>query len=125
MSLLRLALVHVVPVLFETKLRHRSPHLDHGELESVAEQEDAWNRRKAAEKSTRASCLDGIALQLPALALAEKVVERCRQVGMPVEQIPPVLRDRGSELELRAAVLQFMAAVRAAEAGSGALGPQS
>ena len=102
----------------EDKLRHRSPHLDHGVLESVAEQEDAWNRRKATEKS-RASCLDGIALQLPALALAEKVVERCLKAGIPEQSIPPALREGGSELKLRAEVLRFMDSIRAAENSSG------
>lgn len=104
----------------ESKLRHRSPHLDHGLLESVAEQEDAWDRQKASEKA-RASCLDGIALQLPALALAEKVVERCRKAGFPEESIPAALREGRTELELRAEILRFMASIRAAENSSAGL----
>lgn len=102
----------------ETKLRHRSPHLDRGALDSIAEQEDAWNRRKASEKA-RESCLDGIALQLPSLALAQKVVARCIEAGVPVDCIPAALQTDISELELRAKVVRFMAAVRDVEAKSG------
>lgn len=104
-----------VAATLENKLRHRSPHLTNGALGSVAEQESAWHERKATEKSARESCLDGIATQLPSLALADKVVQRCMKAGMPEECIPDSLRAPPSELELRAAVMQFMNSVRAVE----------
>jgi XTP/dITP diphosphohydrolase len=104
------------------KLVHRSPHLgdDLAGPIDIAEQERAWELRKAAEKARR-SCLDGIALELPALALAEKVLGRSATAGLPDDLVPDELRvvrigDPGSaEQRLRTAVLSFAERVRAAE----------
>ena len=104
------------------KLVHRSPHLAEqtvGPID-VAEQERAWERRKAAERP-RQSCLDGIAFDLPALALAEKVLARARQAGVPQDLIPATLRHvtlgeaDSAEDRVRDAVLQFAERIRAWE----------
>lgn len=112
-----------------TKLAHRSPHLADGIVGPVdiAEQERAWEVRKAAEKA-RESCIDGIALQQPALALAEKVISRARKAGLPDELVPDELRvvrlggPASAEDELRKAALRFVARIRAAETAAHADG---
>ncbi|MGW1742152.1 MazG family protein [Nocardia sp. NPDC001965] len=113
------------------KLVNRSPHLvagpdDYGfdtavtVDEKVAAQEKAWEERKSAEK-TRRSCLDGIAMAQPALALAEKVRQRSARAGLPGDLIPAQLRTvrlgepDSAEERLRKATLRFAAAIRAAE----------
>ncbi|MFE3259559.1 MazG family protein [Nocardia sp. NPDC059229] len=116
-----------------SKLVHRSPHLigEHGSGEygidpaaavadKIAAQEKAWEERKSAEKARR-SCLDGIAMAQPALALAEKVRSRGIKAGLPEELIPGALRvvelggPDSAEERLRKATLAFATAVRAAE----------
>ncbi|MFC9786528.1 MazG family protein [Rhodococcus sp. NPDC127528] len=105
-----------------TKLSLRSPHLTNGHSGpiDVAEQERAWEEAKAAEKA-RASCLDGIAMAQPALALAEKVIERATRAGLPLEYVPDELRmvrvEVGDNAEdaLRRATLSFVRRVRATE----------
>ncbi len=111
------------------KLAHRSPHLAEDVVGPVdiAEQERAWEARKAAEKA-RESCIDGIALQQPALALAEKVIARARKAGLPDELVPDELRvvrlggPNSAEDELRKATLLFVARIRAAESAAHADG---
>ncbi|MFJ9365083.1 MazG family protein [Nocardia sp. NPDC101769] len=116
-----------------SKLVHRSPHLigEHGPGEygidpaaavadKIAAQEKAWEERKSAEKARR-SCLDGIAMAQPALALAEKVRSRAIKAGLPEELIPGALRvvqlggPDSAEERLRKATLAFATAIRAAE----------
>lgn len=105
------------------KLESRSPHLTNGHTGplDVAEQEAAWQAAKAAEKA-RESCLDGIAMAQPALALAEKVVTRSAEAGLPQDLVPDSvtvvrLADPGSaEDRLRKSVLAFAGRIRAAEA---------
>lgn len=116
------------------KLAARSPHLTNGHTGplDVAEQEAAWEAAKAAEKA-RPSCLDGIAMAQPALALADKVLERVRRAGLPDDLVPDGLRcvrvgDCGdTESVFRAVVLEFVADIRAAEVsatgGGGQVGP--
>ncbi|WP_432677971.1 MazG family protein [Rhodococcus pyridinivorans] len=104
------------------KLAARSPHLTNGHTGplDVAEQEAAWEIAKKTEKA-RTSCLDGIAMSQPSLALAEKVIERARRAGLPPRLVPDELRTvrigdtGGAEEELRSVTLKFVAAVRAAE----------
>src|SRR5690606_14009554 len=109
------------------KLVNRSPHLDATELppdagieEKIAAQEKAWEERKYAEKARR-SCLGGIAMAQPALALAEKVRDRSNRAGLPEDLIPPALRmvrlggRDSAEERLRKATLAFADAIRAAE----------
>lgn len=112
------------------KLVNRSPHLADAQApgfdphasvtEKVAAQEKAWEERKSAEKSRR-SCLDGIAMAQPALALAEKVRSRSARAGLPDDLIPEDLRvirlggPESAEERLRKATLDFAAAIRRAE----------
>jgi XTP/dITP diphosphohydrolase len=109
------------------KLVHRSPHLsdepidpDATVAEKIALQEKAWEERKSVEKSRR-SCLDGIAMAQPALALAEKVRDRSLKAGLPEELIPQTLRvvhlggQHSAEELLRKATLAFAADIRATE----------
>ncbi|WP_067533762.1 MazG family protein [Nocardia crassostreae] len=109
------------------KLTHRSPHLldaafgaDTDIEAKIAAQERAWEERKTTEKSRR-SCLDGIAMAQPALALAEKVRSRSTKAGLPEDLIPSQLRlvelggPDSAEERLRKATLDFAAAIRAAE----------
>lgn len=109
------------------KLVNRSPHLvdsriapDATVAEKVAAQEAAWEERKSAEKSRR-SCLDGIAMAQPALALAEKIRDRSTKAGLPDNLIPDALRvvhlggADSAEERVRKATLAFAADIRAAE----------
>ncbi|WUD69978.1 MazG family protein [Nocardia sp. NBC_00508] len=109
------------------KLVNRSPHLadsatdpDASVEEKIAAQERAWEERKSAEKSRR-SCLDGIAMAQPALALAEKIISRATKAGLPPDLIPEPLRivhlggAESAEERLRKATLDFAVAIRAAE----------
>jgi len=65
------------------KMRHRNPHvfgpLD-GAAMTPAEVIEAWEAAKAGEKQ-RSSVLDGIAPTLPALLLADKVLDRLDRLG--------------------------------------------
>lgn len=109
------------------KLVHRSPHLRDAPIdpaatleEKIAAQEKAWEERKTTEKSRR-SCLDGIAMAQPALALAEKILSRSHRAGLPDDLIPDDLRvvqlggEDSAEERLRKAALSFAAQIRAAE----------
>ncbi len=109
------------------KLVHRSPHLDGGPVDpeadvetKIAAQERAWEERKSAEKARR-SCLDGIAMAQPALALAEKIRSRATAAGLPEDLIPDDLRvirlggPGSAEERLRKATLDVAARIRVAE----------
>ncbi|MFQ6392247.1 MazG family protein [Nocardia sp. KC 131] len=109
------------------KLVNRSPHLvdshfDPGATlaEKIAAQEKAWEERKSSEKSRR-SCLDGIAMAQPALALAEKIRDRSAKAGFPADLVPDALRvvelggPDSAEERLRKATVAFAAQIRAAE----------
>ncbi|MEV0945527.1 MazG family protein [Rhodococcus sp. NPDC049939] len=110
------------------KLAHRSPHLGRdvvGPID-IAEQERAWEIRKAAEKARR-SCLDGIASSQPAASLAAKVVARANKAGLPQELMPAelehgLLAEAETEAALRAATRSFMSRIRAAEDSARAQG---
>ena len=112
------------------KLVHRHPHVfartEGADPLTSAEVDRNWEALKAEEKG-RASVLDGIPGQLPALALADKVVGRAARVGVTPSG-SGVLGDRllslvvearaagaDPEQELRDAVRRLTAAVRAAE----------
>lgn len=111
------------------KLTHRSPHLGRatGPID-IVEQERAWEERKASEKA-RGSCIDGIALSQPSLALAQKVIGRASKAGLPEELVPEGLRvvhigidhaHGGESVEdsLRRRVLDFASLIRNAEASA-------
>jgi XTP/dITP diphosphohydrolase len=109
------------------KLVHRHPHVFAGlDVADVDEVERNWESLKATEKS-RASVLDGIPVDLPALALADKVLGRAARVDV-VPTAAETLGDRllalvvearssGADAEqaLREAVRALAARVRTSE----------
>jgi XTP/dITP diphosphohydrolase len=105
------------------KLGNRVPAVLAGESISLDEQLAQWEERKALEKRAKArhSSMDDVPTGQPALALAQKVLERVSAVGLPAELIPDavtsvtVSADVDAENCLRTAVLEFMDAVRQAE----------
>ncbi|EKT82742.1 nucleoside triphosphate pyrophosphohydrolase [Rhodococcus opacus M213] len=113
------------------KLVHRSPHLGEdvvGPID-IAEQERAWEIRKAAEKA-RSSCLDGVAMSQPAASLAAKVIARARKAGLPSELVPDELEsglvaEAEAETRLRAATHAFITRIRVAENAARAQGKAS
>jgi XTP/dITP diphosphohydrolase len=107
---------------FTTKISARTQGVLSGNEIDLQTQLEEWETRKAAEKA-RGSVLDGIATGQPALALAQKVLERLAAAGFPDDLVPDAVRSvrvvaDGPSVEdaLRAAVLQFMADIRVAEA---------
>ena len=110
------------------KLVHRHPHVFAGlDVEDADEVERYWETLKAAEKSSRASVLDGVPMGLPALALADKVLGRAARAGVApaaTEELGDRLlalvveaRARGVDAEqaLRDAVRRTVEAVRISE----------
>jgi XTP/dITP diphosphohydrolase len=113
------------------KLVRRHPHVFGAAHADSAEQvEDVWERSKAVEKG-RTSALDGIPAGLPALARAEKVLDRLSRHGVPAELPEPsdvgtrLLRDvadarsegTSAEEALRHALRGWEGAVRRQENG--------
>jgi len=103
------------------KLGNRVPAVLAGESITLEDQLAQWEQRKAAESTARESCLDGVPTAQPALALAQKVIDRATAAGVPEDLIPAdavsVTVQPGGDAEnsLRTAALEFMAAVRFAE----------
>ncbi|HEX7322574.1 MAG TPA: nucleoside triphosphate pyrophosphohydrolase [Mycobacterium sp.] len=102
------------------KLGNRVPAVLAGEEISLDDQLAQWEQRKALEKS-RTSIIDGIPTAQPALALAQKVLQRADGAGLPPDLIPDAITTvtvsavSDAENRLRSAVLQFMETVRLAE----------
>jgi XTP/dITP diphosphohydrolase len=102
------------------KLGNRVPAVLAGEAISLDEQLAQWEERKALEKS-RNSCMDDVPTGQPALALAQKVIERVAAAGLPADLIPETITSVtvsphvDSENALRSAVLEFMETVRRVE----------
>jgi len=104
------------------KMKNRHPHVfgTPEELEKYAAKtgDDVmlnWDAHKKREKPERESVLDGIPQQLPALALANKVLGKAEKIGLIDPQDPdqsglPV----GTEEELGGLLLAIVAAARAA-----------
>lgn len=70
------------------KMVRRNPHVFGDEASTSssadltpAEVNEEWERRKAAEKASRSSVLDGLPPGLPALLLADKVLDRLGRAG--------------------------------------------
>jgi XTP/dITP diphosphohydrolase len=103
------------------KLGNRVPAVLAGESVTLEEQLAQWEQRKALEKSTRSSCTDDIPTAQPALALAQKVLARVSQAGLPADLLPAELTsvrisaDVDAENDLRTTVLEFMDTVRSVE----------
>jgi XTP/dITP diphosphohydrolase len=102
------------------KLGNRVPAVLAGETISLDEQLAQWEERKAAEK-TRHSSMDDVPTAQPALALAQKVLERVAAAGLPADLIPEEITEVNvaahvdTENSLRSSVLKFMDTVRRAE----------
>ena len=107
------------------KLGNRVPGVLAGQPISLEDQLSQWEERKAAEKS-RNSVMDDVHTGQPALALAQKVIERAGKAGVPAELIPAeitavtVSADIDAESSLRTAVLGFVDTVRRVERTIGA-----
>lgn len=105
------------------KLGNRVPGVLAGESLSLKEQLDQWEEAKASERSAKArnSVIDDVHTGQPALALAQKVIARLHQAGLPAEFIPDELTtitlsaDIDAENTLRGAVLDFVDTVRGVE----------
>ena len=103
------------------KLANRVPAVLAGESISLEDQLAQWEERKALEKKSRNSILDDVPTGQPALALAQKVIDRVSQTGLPADLIPAsmtdvtVSLDGDAENDLRATVLEFMDTVRTVE----------
>src|ERR1700719_1303051 len=101
------------------KLGNRVPGVLAGGSISLEQQIAEWDERKAQENSvkSRNSCLDGVPTGQPALALAQKVLGRVADAGLPADLIPPALTtvvvtpDGDVENTLRTDVLEFIDAV--------------
>ena len=105
------------------KLANRVPAVLAGEPISLDEQLAQWEERKALEKreKSRNSSMDDVPTGQPALALAQKVIDRVSQSGLPADLIPAAITSVGVSVDgdaengLRTAVLEFMDTVRTAE----------
>ena len=102
------------------KLGNRVPEVLAGKTITLEDQLAQWEARKAAEKP-RYSVMDDVHTGQPALALAQKVIERVSKAGLPADLIPAeitsvsVLTDVDAENSLRTAVLEFADTVRNVE----------
>jgi XTP/dITP diphosphohydrolase len=66
------------------KMVRRHPHVFAGAVATTPEQVLVlWNAAKAVEKHERTSVLDGVSERMPSLALAQKLVAKAAQVGVP------------------------------------------
>ncbi len=105
------------------KLANRVPAVLAGESISLDDQLAQWEERKAMEKRAKAllSSMDDVPTGQPALALAQKVIDRVNQSGLPADLIPGAITsvtvsvDGDSENELRTSVLEFMDTIRTVE----------
>lgn len=101
------------------KLGNRVPGVLAGQSISLEEQLAQWEERKAAEKP-RKSAMDDVHTGQPALALAQKVIQRADKAGVPADLIPDditsvrVSAEVDAESALRTAVLEFVDKVRGA-----------
>jgi len=102
------------------KLGNRVPEVLAGNPISLEDQLAQWEERKAAEKP-RQSVMDDVHTGQPALALAQKVIERVGKAGMPADLIPAEITSVSlsahvdTENSLRTAVLEFVDTVRRVE----------
>ena len=105
------------------KLVNRVPAVLAGESISLEDQLAQWEEAKKVEKAAKAaeSVVDDVPTGQPALALAQKVISRARQAGVPVDLIPSAMiaitlsDDIDAENTLRTSVLEFMDDVRDAQ----------
>lgn len=73
------------------KLRRRNPHVfgePTGQTLTAEEVNAEWERRKAQEKSHRTSVTEGLPPGLPALLMADKVLDRLERAGRHEDRSP-------------------------------------
>jgi len=77
------------PISLVRKLGNRVPAVLAGESISLDEQLAQWEERKALEKRAKShlSVIDDVPTGQPALALAQKVIERITPAGLPADLI--------------------------------------
>ena len=105
------------------KLVNRVPAVLAGEEISLEDQLAQWEERKAMERARKGvrSIMDDVPTGQPALALAQKVIERVTAAGVPADLIPEsmtsvsVAAHVDAENALRSSVLEFMDTVRTTE----------
>lgn len=103
------------------KLGNRVPAVLAGQEISLEDQIAQWEERKALEKAARTSCMDEVPTALPALALAQKLIERTGTAGLPSDLLPAgltsVTLEPGVDAEsaLRTVALEFIDTVREVE----------
>lgn len=105
------------------KLVNRVPAVLAGEEISLEDQLAQWEERKALERSKKGvrSAMDNVPTGQPALALAQKVLERATAAGVPADLIPKSMTSVSvaphvdTESALRSSVLEFMDTVRTTE----------
>lgn len=105
------------------KLDNRAFGVLAGEQISLEEQLAQWEERKSAEKAAKArnSCTDDVPTGQPALALAQKILERVSAAGLPDDLVPSAVRKvrirpgGDAENDLRSATLEFIDTVRSVE----------
>lgn len=103
------------------KLGNRVPAVLAGQPITLEDQLAQWEQRKALEGKDRSSCVDGVPTGQPALALAQKIIDRVSAAGLPDDLIPADLTTVAisvggdAETALRTSVLEFMSSVRVAE----------
>jgi XTP/dITP diphosphohydrolase len=96
------------------KMRRRNPHVfgeEPGGSLTAAEVNDAWQAVKAEEKQ-RSSVTDGLPPGLPALLLADKVLDRLARAGSPGPTPDPEIA-RSREAEVGDRLLALVAEARA------------
>lgn len=113
------------------KLIRRNPHV-FGSVSATdaAEIEANWDELKAVEKA-RSSAVEGVPLALPALGLADKLLERTAKAGLDVSLTDDDLGDAllrlvasaraegvDPEQALRDAIRRYIERIRAVEAGA-------
>jgi XTP/dITP diphosphohydrolase len=105
------------------KLGNRVPGVIAGQQISLEQQIAEWDERKAQERAvkSRGSCLDGVPTGQPALALAQKILGRVTDAGLPADLIPAamttvtVAAEFDAENNLRSEALEFIDMVHVAE----------
>jgi XTP/dITP diphosphohydrolase len=102
----------------EDKMKSRHPHVfgtDAEKQEFAAKTGDdvmkSWDNHKKKEKPERESVLDGMPLELPSLALANKVVGKAEKLGLLEKGQSPI--EINNEDELGALLLTLVSAGRA------------
>jgi MazG family protein len=85
------------------KLERRHPHVfGDASIDSAAEQSEAWERHKRAERAARGQgggALDGVTLGLPALTRAHKLGARAARVGFDWPDVAGVLDKAHEEID--------------------------